>query len=338
VSRLEQQQQFCIEQGWGMAEIFPLPSDASFRTYTRLIRGNKSVMLMDAPPEHENLGAYVHVGAHLKSLGIHTPDIYAHDLELGFALLEDFGDDTFTRLLENGRDEHTLYERAIEVLVHIQKSPKAMAIKAPLYDESLLLLEAERFIDWFVPAVRRRDVTPAERDIYLAGWADALTHVSGDRSMLVVRDFHVDNLMIVAGIEGIASCGLLDFQDALIGSPAYDLVSLVEDARRDVQDSTRALVFDRYFEAFPDIKRHEFERNMALLGAQRHVKVLGLFARLSMRDNKHIYLKHIPRVLRLLDNCLSIPELHAMRRIIDKMVPGWRTAEIDTQPSSLYAE
>lgn len=335
-SRLEEQQSFCRKHGWGNADLFPLPCDASKRSYTRLVEAGASIMLMDAPPEFENLAAYIRVGNHLRGLGVRTPEIVAYDLEKGFALIEDFGDDTFTRLLANGESEQDLYLCAIEVLIQVQKSTDAVSVDAPAYDEKLLLLEVERFVDWFVPAVRGSDVTGPEKEAYLGAWKKALTPVSDDRSMLVVRDFHVDNLMIVDERRDLSSCGLLDFQDALIGSPAYDLVSLVEDARRDVQPETRELVLTRYFEAFPDKDRETFEARMALLGAQRHAKVLGLFTRLSRQDDKHVYLKHIPRVAKLFARCLARPELSDIRSVVEAMVPGYESARIEEPLTSLY--
>ncbi|MEX0297446.1 MAG: aminoglycoside phosphotransferase family protein [Kordiimonas sp.] len=336
MTRLEQQQKFCDLQGWGCADIFPLPCDASKRSYTRLVDNSRSAMLMDAPPEFENLAAYMRLAGHLSGLGIRTPEIYAYDLEQGFAIIEDFGDDTFTRLLDRGVSDEALYSQAVDVLIHIQKSPDAASVEAPPYDEKLLLLEVERFVDWFVPAVRGADVTVEERDIHIEAWKEALQYVANERSMLVVRDFHVDNLMIVDGGEGLAACGLLDFQDALIGSAAYDVVSLVEDARRDVSAEVRALVLDKYFKAFPDLNRNTFNRDMAILGAQRHAKVLGLFARLSRQDDKHGYLKHVPRVARLLDRCLQIPELAKVREVIEALVPNYQQAEISEPLTSLY--
>lgn len=338
MTRLEEQQLFCEKHGWENADLFPLPCDASKRSYTRLVDGERSAMLMDAPPEFENLGAYVRLAAHLQQLGIRTPDVYVYDLTLGFALIEDFGDDTFTRLLESGADEKALYARAVDVLITIQKSVDAISVEVPPYDENLLLLEVERFTDWFVPAARGAQVTDEEKARYLFAWRKALKSVSTDRSMLVVRDFHVDNLMIVDDQPGVASCGLLDFQDALLGSPAYDLVSLVEDARRDVQAETHSQVLDQYFAAFPGTDRHKFEGDMAILGAQRHAKVLGLFTRLSHQDGKHAYLKHVPRVAGLLASCLQVPALSEVREIIERMVPNYQTVEVTAPLTSLYPQ
>ncbi len=335
-TRLEEQQQFCDQQGWGNADIFPLPCDASKRSYTRLKDDGRCAMLMDAPPEFENLSAYIRLAKHLSTLGIRTPEIYACDLQQGFAIIEDFGDDTFTRLLDTGASDETLYSQAIDVLIHIQKSPNAAAVEAPPYDEQLLLLEVERFVEWFVPAVRGTEVTEDERVAYLEAWKTALKHVAEDRSMLVVRDFHVDNLMIIKGDKGLAGCGLLDFQDALIGSSAYDVVSLVEDARRDVRPEVRALVLDRYFDSFPKLDREVVTRDMAILGAQRHAKVLGLFTRLSRQDDKHVYLKHVPRVAHLLGECLQIPELEEVRTVIEMLVPNYKEVKISEPLTSLY--
>ncbi|MBV1901228.1 MAG: phosphotransferase [Kordiimonadaceae bacterium] len=328
-SRLEQQLEFCNRHGWGAADLFPLPSDASFRTYTRLIEGDRRAMLMDAPPEHENLPAYLKFASHLAGLGLRAPEVFAQDIEAGFALIEDFGTDTFTQLLKaDAGAEKDLYLKATDVLVALHSAEGATDVDAQPYGEKQLLAEARLFTNWFVPAVRGSEATDVEAATFEAAWQVALEHVAHDASAFVLRDYHVDNLMIIKGGTGLASCGLLDFQDALLGSPAYDMVSLLEDARRDVSPSTKSAVIARYYAGMPGINRVQFETDMAILGAQRHAKVLGIFTRLSRRDDKHIYLKHIPRVAKLLQQCLRAPALAGLKHVVEQLVPEYAQAEI----------
>ncbi len=318
---------FLAKQGWGDAHVEALTPDASFRSYARLSRNGEGCMLMDAPPEHENLKAYLDITAHLRRLGLRVADTLGHDLEMGFALIEDMGDDTFTRLLNAGHAAEPLYLLATKVLKALHDHPKALDVNLPPYDMATLLREAELFVDWFVPAFRGSAATDAEKTRYMDAWHEALADISEARNALVLRDYHVDNLMITGGLEDISHCGLLDYQDALLGAPAYDLVSLVEDARRDVPDDLRAKVMALYTDGMTSVEVAALERDMALLGAQRHAKVAGIFVRLSKRDGKPIYLGHIPRVLRLLSKALEAGELAGVRASIEAMVPGYQEAK-----------
>ena len=328
-TRLEQQLEFCRASGWGGADLFPLPSDASFRTYTRLVDGDRSALLMDAPVEHENLPAFLLVADHLRAHGLRAPRIFARDMKQGLALIEDFGTDTFTRLLaEDPAREEALYLQATEVLIQLHKASTGTNVDVGDYDEKQLLAEVKLLPEWFVPEVRGSTVSETEFEAYTKAWRQDMQQVSADRSALVLRDYHVDNLMIISGGQGLASCGLLDFQDALIGHRAYDLVSLLQDARRDVNESTQTAVRSYYYAEMADIDPNQFEIDLAILGAQRHAKVLGIFARLSRRDNKHIYLKHISRVAALLEKCLQNPALNNVRQSMEAIVPSYVQADL----------
>lgn len=317
---------FLKEQGWSDATVHALTPDASFRSYARLERPDGGCMLMDAPPSHENLRAYLDVTAHLRQLGLRVADVHGFDEATGFALIEDMGDDTFTRLLQAGHDEMSLYLLAVDVLKALHAHPRALDLPLPPYDMTALLREVELFVDWFVPACRGTTATPEEKAAYMGAWERALTDISAVRDALVLRDYHVDNLMVVGQGGGIESCGLLDYQDALVGSRAYDLVSLVEDARRAISAPVYEAAVARYLEDVPLGEHAGLRRDMALLGAQRHAKVAGIFIRLSKRDAKPIYLKHIPRVLRLMQKCLHNEALAEVQDSIERMVPGYAQA------------
>jgi aminoglycoside/choline kinase family phosphotransferase len=247
--------------------------------------------------------------------------VFAADEAAGLALIEDLGDDTFTRLLVAGADEAALYALAVDLLIDLHRRPAAEAVPEGLspYDDKRFLDEAALLTDWFLPAMDAAP-SPAARDRYLALWRGALAARAAPET-LVLRDYHVDNLMRVAGRTGIAACGLLDFQDAVRGPAAYDFVSLMEDARRDIAEDLRAAMRRRYLAAFPALDAAGFDAACAVLGAQRHAKVIGIFTRLSVRDGKPQYLTHIPRVWRLLERSLAHPALAALRDWFDKGAP-----------------
>ncbi|MCY4549107.1 MAG: phosphotransferase [Defluviicoccus sp.] len=314
---------FLAGAGWGGAAVAPLAADASFRRYLRVRRGAETAVLMDAPPEREPIAPYAAIARHLRVLGFAAPDIAAADEAAGLLLMEDLGDHTFTRLLEGGADEAALYELAIDTLVALHRLDPAAAIPPGLarYSDDLLLAEAHHLLDWYLPTVGVT-VGPARRTAYGERWRAAFARARQVPETLVLRDFHVDNLMRLGGRDGVAACGLVDFQDAVAGPASYDFVSLVEDARRDVPPALARSLRDRYLAAFPGLDADAFERSCAILGAQRHCKVIGIFTRLSRRDGKDGYLGHIARVWRLLEAAVAHPALGAMRDWLDDAVPA----------------
>jgi aminoglycoside/choline kinase family phosphotransferase len=315
--------QFLAAAGWGDAARLPLPGDASFRRYVRLAGRGGSAMLMDAPPPQENVRPFLAVARLLQRLGLSAPLIHAEDAAAGFLLLEDFGDDTYTRLLAAGEAEAPLYALAVDVLVALNRRfEAAQASDLPPYDEPRLLAEAALLVDWYLPAVTGRPTAPALREEYLELWRRLLPLARGVPETLVLRDYHVDNLMRLGGRDGIAACGLLDFQDAVLGPVSYDLVSLLEDARRDVPANLAAAMRERFLAALPAIGQSEFERSYAVLGAQRNCKIVGIFTRLCVRDGKPVYLAHIPRVWRLIEQDVGYPALAPLKVWLDRHIPA----------------
>jgi N-acetylmuramate 1-kinase len=307
---------FLDRAGWGGVAAVPLSGDASFRRYYRLGRNGNSAVLMDAPPPQEDTHPYVAVAALLRDLGFSAPEVFAADRDQGFLLLEDFGDDTYTRLLARGADEPSLYTLAIDTLVALQRAAAPCAAsELPPYDTERLLGEAGLLVDWYRPLAR------GPREEYLALWRRVLTDAAASPPTLVLRDYHVDNLMLLPDRPGVKGCGLLDFQDAVTGPPSYDLVSLLEDARRDVPAPLRLVMTERYLAAFPALDRSAFLRSAAILAAQRNCKILGIFTRLWKRDGKRQYLAHIPRVWRLLEADLRHPALDPIARWLDRHLP-----------------
>lgn len=313
---------FLAAAGWGDAERRVLAADASFRRYDRLTRGAESAVLMDAPPPQENARIFHFIADCLLDIKLSAPRPLAMDAEAGFLLLEDFGDRTFTRALKEGADEAELYRLATDTLVALHQRWWPDVPGLPSYDTERLLAEAGLLVDWYLPAMSGRETPPAQRESYLAAWREVVPAMLAVPHKLVLRDYHVDNLMVIAGREGIARCGLLDFQDAVIGPISYDLVSLLEDARRDVSPAVVTEMLARYQDAMrPLIDRWTFAASYAALGAQRNAKIVGIFTRLSRRDGKHGYLPHIPRVWRLLEGDLQHPALAPVKAWFDRELP-----------------
>jgi len=291
--------EFLEEAGWSGAEVEPLPGDASFRRYFRVRKAGANAMLMDAPPPHEDPGPFLHVGKWLCAHGMRAPAIYAERPEQGLVLIEDFGTDRMRDWLDdNPQGEEATYARAIDALIELHRRPPGPF--AP-YDMAVYQREAGLFVEWYCPAM---DLAADE-----AGWHAAWDAVLApmlprqEPGVTVLRDYHAENIMLLAGGDQ----GLIDFQDALVGHPAYDLVSLLQDARRDVDPALERKMLDRYLtqvDAGP-----EFEADYARLGAQRNAKIVGIFARLWLRDGKPRYLSMIPRVWAAMERDLAHPAL-----------------------------
>jgi len=313
---------FLDAAGWGAATRVPLSGDASFRHYERLVGGPRPALLMDAPPPEEDVRAYGVVARHLVGLGYSAPQIYAEDGRAGLLVIEDFGDETYTRRLAAGHGEEDLYALAVDLLIDLHCRGDALGADparpiVPPYDDDALLTEAALLTDWYLPAMTGRPTEATVRESYLALWRGLFPAVRALPRSLVLRDYHVDNLMWLADRSGTARCGLLDFQDARAGPVVYDLVSLLEDARRDIDPALAAAMRRRYLDAFPDIDRDAFDAACAILGAQRNCKIIGIFTRLCRRDDKPGYLVHIPRVWHLLEGDLDHPVLAPLARWLE---------------------
>ena len=314
---------FLAACGWSDAVRAPLAGDASFRRYCRLARNGTTTMLMDAPPPQEDVRPYLAVARHLRALDFSAPAILAAAEETGLLLIEDFGDGTFTRLLAKGEDERALYAMATDVLIALHRRfDAAHAPWLPPYDDTRLLNEAALLVDWYLPAITGRPTPAALREEYLDLWRALFPVARAVPDSLVLRDYHVDNLMRIAGRDGLAACGLLDFQDAVLGPVTYDLVSLLEDSRREIGPDLVNAMYARYAAAFPDLDRAALDASYVVLGAQRHCKVIGIFTRLCRRDGKPRYLAHIPRLWRLLEGNFRHPVLAPVKAWLDRHIPS----------------
>ena len=324
MSRTTQIEDFLASAGWPGADHVTLAEDASPRRYERVTRASgERAVLMDAPPDRNDVRPFIRIASQLSALGFSVPRLLAEDSGAGLLLLEDLGDATYSRLLDSGEKALPLYELATDVLIDLHRKPSVDAVSrgTPLYDDALLLREALLLTKWYLPAVSGQSTTEAALDAFRDVWRELLPRARHVPDTLVLRDFHADNLMRVAGREGIAACGLLDFQDAVVGPVSYDFISLLEDARRDVDSVVRAAARERYLAAFP-LDPDAFDISCAIIGAQRHCKVLGIFTRLRDRDGKDGYLRHVPRLWRLLERAAAHPGLTPLKHWLDAHIPA----------------
>jgi len=282
--------------------------DASFRRYFRVERDNTSFIAMDAPPEKENCEPFIRIAKHLTAGGVHAPKIIEANLAQGFLLLEDLGNQTFLNAQQKNFDAQH-YKNAIDVLIDIQ-SLETDSANIPAYDHALLTAEMQLLIDWYLPALS------SEQHTQLQTIFDLLSDnaLSTDQ-VFVHRDYHARNLMLLANNE----LGVIDFQDAVIGSNTYDLVSLLKDAYFELKSSeVQALLAYFHKQVKLTISFNDFEKQFDLMGLQRHLKVLGIFKRLSIRDGKHQYLADIPLVAKYaLAIANKYPELKSLSSILE---------------------
>lgn len=339
MSRSEQIVKFLENAGWGGATIAPLAGDASFRRYDRILKDGKQAVLMDAPPEFEDTRPFVAVAEFLFKSGLNAPEIFAKDFENGFLLLGDLGDNLFKTVLEQepGK-ELSLYKKAVDELVVLNKQivPRTLPYgegeyPVPTNDMATLIGEISLLTDWYYPALTGQKLSFEKREYFLTLWEGVLRSVSEARECLVLRDYHAENLLELDD----GKVGQLDFQDAVLGHSAYDLVSLLQDARRDVDPIIERKMIS-YFANELGREENQFSEDYSILGAQRNIKIIGIFARLFVRDGKDNYLKLIPRVWGLLERSLEHPRLHEIKRWLDTELPEKRIVPlnpIETGPS-----
>ncbi|MFN0024714.1 MAG: aminoglycoside phosphotransferase family protein [Parvularculaceae bacterium] len=352
--RAEQRRLFLDRSGWGASIALPMAGDASTRSYERLSLGGRTAVLMNAPPAAEsaacppdaspearralgynamarlagpNLNAFTAVASALRNAGLSAPDLYAADAVSGFAILEDLGDDLFARAIPNGADEGDLYGAAIDALLALHRAappaPAAPNYRMLTYDLTAMMAEVSLVTDWYWPHMKGEPASDAIKADYQGAWAGVLAKLTAP-SMLVLRDFHAENLLWLPERRGHARAGVIDFQDGLIGNPAYDLVSLLEDARRDVSPDLAGTMMRRYADGargFAHFDEAVWRRDYAILGAQRNAKILGIFARLIRRDAKPRYADFFPRVEGHFRGDLQHPDLSGLARFFRQHFP-----------------
>ena len=307
---------FLNSAGWGDAAIDTIPGDASFRRYFRISEPPRKAMLMYAPPPEEDPQPFLDVAHYLNAHGQRAPQIYAEDAAAGWILIEDFGNDRMRDWLDdNPQGELGTYRAAIDALVDLHRQPSGPF--AP-YDMAVYQREAALLTEWYCPAMGLE----VDATAYARAWDAVLAPLLERQNpgVTVLRDYHAENIMLLGPAQdGAGAQGLIDFQDALVGHPAYDLVSLLQDARRDVSETLERTMLD-YYQAQADCGP-EFEADYARLGAQRNAKIVGIFTRLNQRDGKPHYLDFIPRVWDALERDLRHPALAPVAEWFDANIP-----------------
>lgn len=344
-------QAFLGEAGLSAVRRVRLPGDASTRGYERLHRADgPTLMLMDAPPTAESapcgpgateaeriaagynamarlaasrVDAFAACAQYLKARGLSAPEIVALDVDAGLAVIEDLGDGLFARLIEDGQAPEPLYETAVDLLIHLHSEPPPAVLRCqghewPLlaYDRLALNTGADLFPQWW-PLLSGRPIGEAALKEWRALW-DPIAQAGADgASVFTHRDFHAENLIWLERRDGLARVGLLDFQDAVKAHPAWDLLSLLQDARRDVSDTLERAMLERYLAARPDLDRERFLAEYAGLAALNAARILGIFARLMARDGKPRYGAFLPRMQRMLMKNLAAPQLAPLKAWFD---------------------
>lgn len=314
---------FLAAAGWAGAIVSPLAGDASFRRYFRVDRNGASAVLMDAPPPHEDPRPFIHMAEYLTGIGLSAPRILHRDLDQGLLLIEDFGSDRMREAVDADLSrEASTYAGLVDVLTALHAHAPAPGLAS--HDLSVWLDEVMLLTDWYGPAVG----LDLPRDSFREAWHAVLSPVEQDGldRVTILRDFHAENIMLIGGAEGVARYGLLDFQDALAGHPAYDLASVLEDARRDVSPAVERQLIDAYIAATGRDDR--FERAYWALAAQRNTRILGVFCRLWKRDGKAHYTAFQPRMWGLLERDLAHPDLAPVKQWFDTHIPADKRAAI----------
>ncbi len=348
---------FLAQAGLSDARRAPLPGDASTRRYERLFpAGGPSRMLMaqvaaaESPPADPawsperrhaegwnavarlsagRIEAFAAVAAHLRAVGLSAPEMKAVDVSAGLAVLEDFGDDVFARVIENGQDETPLYLAAVEALARLHAAGAPSTLTGPAgdwplqtYDETALQGGADLFVEWLPrlrPDLRFDAAAVAE---WREAWAPVVAEGAAGASVMAHRDYHAENLIWLPERDGVARVGMIDFQDAVRAHPSWDLHSLLQDARRDVSSELEAEALDRYFSAAQVSDRAAVLRGYAGLAALNEARILGIFARLIARDGKPRYAAFMPRMWAHLNRNLEKQGLEDVARWFDRYVPA----------------
>lgn len=353
VDRIATVRQFIAEAGLSEATRERMAGDASTRRYHRLILGDRRSVLMDAPRKPdgppvrdgkpysqiahlaETVVPFVAMAKGLRALGLSAPDIQHADLQQGLLVIEDLGGEGVV----TGAPPAPIvdrYEVAVDVLLSLHGKAVSPVLPVaphvehaiPTYDMDALLIEVGLLLEWYLP---RHDITISDdaRAEFFRLWRDVLTPVINGPKTWVLRDYHSPNLLWLPDRKEFARIGVIDFQDAVMGPPAYDLASLLQDARVDVPEAVEVSLLGRYVrqrrEAELEFDPGTFIRSYVTMAAQRASKILGIFARLDMRDGKPQYLRHIPRISGYLQRSLAHPSLGPLNEWYSRHVPALKS-------------
>lgn len=347
---------FLANAGLADAERTAVPGDASTRSYERLTTvGGQNVLLMDAPPLAESppcdpawtaeqrhaagwnaiarlaagsVAAFAAVARHLRSLELSAPAVHALDTQHGLAVVEDFGDSAFARMIERGVDGQAMYFAAVDALAVLHDAPTPQELLGPggtwpllTYDATALKAGANLFVEWLPKLKPELRFGPAAHAEWDALWTDIARRGETGAHVLAHRDFHAENLLWLPERKGAARVGMIDFQDAVVAHPSWDLHSLLQDARRDVPPELEAQALARYFDHRRNLDREAFLADYAALAALNEARILGVFARLVVRDGKARYLDFMPRMWRQLERNLQNPTLLELKTWFDRHAP-----------------
>ncbi len=335
---------------WSEATRRFLEGDASFRRYETLHLDGEQAILMDMPARPdgppvknglpysaiahlaEDIRAVIAVNGELISAGLSAPRAEAYDLAQGFAVMEDLGRKVYGRMMLAGEDMTEPMSAAVAVLAKMAARDWPTEVKlhggayaVPPYDIAAQLIEVDLLPSWFWPWIHDGPIPDGPRAEFESLWSELLPFTQGGHRVWALRDYHSPNLLWLPEREGLQRVGIIDTQDCLMGHPAYDLASMLQDARVDIPFETADRLYTEYCalrETSGAFDRAEFDLAYAILGAQRATKILGIFARLSKRDGKHGYLRHIPRVSRYLERDLQHPRLHVLKDWFDRHMPA----------------
>jgi hypothetical protein len=352
VERVREVMGFLAAQpAWRHARIRHLQGDASSRSYARLSAGPATVLLMDAPRQPdgppvrnglpysqiahlaEDMRPFVAISAVLRRAGLSAPAVEVFDLDKGLLLVEDLGDCVFATELAAGRSQVEMWRAAVDALIELRSVPVPARLPLPggssyvlpKRDRAAFEIEIELLLDWLWPALKDSPAPDHTRDESKSLWAPVIDDLLALPRGWFLRDYHSPNLIWLAEREGAARVGILDFQDALNEHFAFDLVSLLQDARVDVPEALERELFDQYCASVtarePDFDQAAFASAYAMFGAQRNTRLLGLWARLWQRDGKPHYLQHYPRTWGYLARNLRTPALAPLAAWYDRHFP-----------------
>lgn len=313
---------FLRDANWADARIEPLAVDASFRRYFRVFKGDQSAVLMDAPPPHEDPRPFIAMAEWLTGRGFSAPHILHRDLDQGLVLIEDLGNDRMREAIDaDPAAELETYRGVVDVLIalHKHEAPALTPASVETYCS-----EVELFLDWYCPEFGLE----VDRAGFAKAWHAVIDPVMANlkHPVVLLRDYHAENIMLMNGKTGIARYGLLDFQDALAGHPAYDLASMLEDARRDVTPAVETEMLRYYREKTG--AGDDFENAYWVLAGQRNMRILGLFVRLWRRDGKPHYTSFQTRMWGLMERDLAQPALAPVKAWFDANVPAEKRASV----------
>jgi aminoglycoside/choline kinase family phosphotransferase len=311
---------FLSEHGWQGAEAKPLAGDGSVRRYTRIKLGARSCLLMECPPEL-SIEPFLNVDALLRRLDISAPEILAASTGAGLALVEDFGDDTFSRLLADGAEEAGLYRLAVDLLIKLHRRATPTDLAAlPVFDDDRALDGLYRMLDWYWPAIHGAPASDTVRQEFASAWRAVLSQMRLVPDSIALFDYHTDNLLRLDR-PGIAACGVIDFQDAVQAPVVFDIATLLANDRRAIPDSLRDALIDRYLAAFPALDRDGFMTAFAVKTAHWNTRIVGTFARLLRRDGKLHYQRFMPRVWFLIERYTVYPALEPVAEWYRRHLP-----------------